>query len=82
MSVSRSIEQPAKRKSSYYGWVIVTVAFSLRSPLREMKGQTFTSRLSCFLFRPSRTGTFEFNSTTSSRDRRAGAQGAQLGQAV
>src|SRR4029077_17900909 len=29
------------------------------------QGQTFTSRLSCFLFRSSRTDTFAFNSTTS-----------------
>ena len=33
--------------------------------LEEIKNQTFTSRLSCFFFRSFRTGTFEFNSTTS-----------------
>src|SRR4029077_1846816 len=32
----------------------------------EIKHQTFTSRFSCFVFRSSRTGIFEFNSTTSS----------------
>ena len=31
----------------------------------RLQGQTFTSRLSCFFFSLSRTGTFEFNSTTS-----------------
>jgi hypothetical protein len=31
----------------------------------EIKRQTVTSKLSCFLFSSSRTGTFEFNSTTS-----------------
>jgi hypothetical protein len=50
MSVSRSIEQPTKRTSIYLGWVIVSVAFSLRSPLRQMKGQTFTSTVLAFCF--------------------------------
>jgi hypothetical protein len=46
---------------------------------KEIKGQTFTSRLSSFSFRSSITRTLTSTPQLLAHDRRAVAQGAQLG---
>jgi hypothetical protein len=51
---------------------------TMNNVAREIKGKTFTFSLSCFCFRSSRIGTFEFNSTTLARNRRAVARGDRV----
>jgi len=58
--------------------ILKYVARWLHQLRKSRKNQTSTSRLSCFLFRSSRTGTFNSTPQLLARDRRAVAQGAQL----